>query len=400
MYKATIKLPTMASAVILLWSLVGYGADDNRLSKAFQNARQTGDKNIYTLLKEKASGKVKSAEQLFKELKDEDVLIKIGNADVLKWGVIRRHVEALCLGIGYRPEMQAEGNEALKSIAFQSRLRKLLKEYVEHSVFAVEARRNGITVDDETFNKYRAMARAGYAKMGEAGKALLGLMSEKECFYEQNLTNALYWQAYKNKFLAPIAEAEEGDVEKMIGMVHAANAAATATNLHNRAFISEIQEKLKGGLEFGDAAEKWSDCESSATRGVMMDGMDEHPERFASGDLPEPIEAVLEKLKEGETSGVIETPAAWHIVRLLKRNAATEQDEQTVEIAQIMIEKKMLEPELTSKQARAKVEAIKMKAVLKVKFRELLDTVKIDSKIPLWESADPNKRAVKVRRIK
>jgi len=368
------------------------------LSKAFQNA-QPADGNTYSVAGNAANSKPKGMEQLLNELRDDDVLVRIEGVGELKWGPLRRHVEALCKDLD-RPDMQAEGNAAMKDVAFQSRLRKLLKDYVENAVFAVEARRNGITVSPETFEEYRAKARAGYARKGNAGKVLLGLMDESGNFYENNLTNALYSLAYRQRELAPMTEADDDEVVKLAGMVSDANSAAVTTNLHNRALMTDILSKLKGGMEFGDAAEKWSESDSSITRGVEMDAMGDHPERFASGELPEEVESALEGLKVGEMTGIVETPVAWHIVRLLKRNEPTEDSEQTVEIAQIVLEKQMLEPELTSAQARARVESIKMKAVLKVKFRELLDTVKIDSKIPLWESADPNKRSVKIKRIK
>ena len=371
------------------------------ISKAFQKAQPSGG-NVVSIAEKKSArkGKEKSTEQVLKELRDDEVLVKIDGCDVLKWGLLRRHVEALCVGIE-RPEMQMEGNAALRAIMFQSRVRRLLKDYIEYALFAAEARREGVTVAPETFVKYRARARAGYEKMGESGKALLKLMDSGESFYEHNLTNALYCLEYQKRVLAPMTETDDGEIKKMMGMVHAANTAVVATNLYKKALAADILAKLDGGMDFGDAAEKWSDCESSATRGVMMNGTDEYPERFSEGDLPKAVEEALAKLKEGERSGIIETPLAWHIVRLLKRNGSSEEDgEATVEIAQILLEKEMLQPELLPEQARERIRDIKMKAVTKMKFRELLGKVKIECKIPLWEPADPTKKHVKIRKIK
>ena len=70
-----------------------------------------------------------------------------------------------------------------------------------------------------------------------------------------------------------------------------------------------------------------------------------------------------------------------------------------MEIAQIMLEKEMLEPEFSPRQARKYIETIKMKAVLKATFYDLVTKVKIDSKIPLWDSADSTRRR-RVKRIK
>ena len=391
----------LVAIVILSWSAraeTGVVTNRDYLSKAFQHAKRI-DKDVYSIAGTKAQRKEKSTDAMLAELDDDDVLVSIEGWDSLKWGLLRRHVEVLCEGLDNRPEMRMEGNTAMRKIANQEILRKLLKEYLEHAVFAVEAKRIGITVKPEEFEKYRAMAREGYAQRGETGKALLALMEGGESFYEHNLTNALYWQAYKTQELVPLCGTDEAEIAKMIKIRHSANVGCVTTNLYKKALIAEIQEKLKGGMEFGEAAEKWSDCESSLTRGVMMDAMDEHPERFEKGELPEAVETALSGLKEGGTSGIIETPTAWHIVRLLKRNVSKDDEDPTVEIAQIMLEKEMLEPEFSPRQARKYIETIKMKAVLKATFYDLVTKVKIDSKIPLWDSADSTRRR-RVKRIK
>ena len=371
----------------------------DHLSKAFQNAKPIGN-GVYSIAGTKGKSREKGTDAMLAELGDDDVLVSIEGWDSLKWGLLRRHVEVLSAGMENRPDMRMEGNSAMRKIARQEILRKLLKEYLEHAVFAVEAKRIGITVKPEEFEKYRALAREGYAQMGETGKALLSLMESGESFYEHNLTNALYWQAYKTQELLPMCGTDDAEIAKMIRIRHSANVGSTATNLYKKALIVEIQDKLKGGMEFGEAAEKWSDCESSLTRGVMMDALNEHPERFDKGELPEAVEAALRGLKEGETSGIIETPAAWHIVRLLKRNVSKDDEDPTVEIAQIMLEKEMLEPEFSTAQARKYIETIKMKAVLKATFYDLLKKVKIDSKIPLWDAADSRGRRRRIKRLK
>ena len=392
---------TLVAILTLPWSVcaeTGVVTNRDYLSKAFQQAKRI-NKDVYSIAGTKAPRKEKSTDAILAELGDDDVLVSIEGWDSLKWGLLRRHVEVLCRGVEDRPEMRMEGNSAQRKVAYQKYLRKLLKEYLEHAVFAVEAKRIGITVKPEEFEKYRAIAREGYAQRGETGKALLSLMEGGESFYEHNLTNALYWQAYKTQELVPLCRTDEAEIAKMIQIRHSANVSCVTTNLYKKTLIAEIQDKLKGGMEFGEAAEKWSDCESSLTCGVMMDAMDEHPERFEKGELPEAVEAAISRLKEGETSGIIETPDAWRIVRLLKRNVSKDDEDSTVEIAQIMLEKEMLEPELSPEQARKSIETIKMKAMLKAMFYDLVTKVKIDSKIPLWDSADSTRRR-RVKRIK
>ena len=85
---------------------------------------------------------------------------------------------------------------------------------------------------------------------------------------------------------------------------------------------------------------------------------------------------------------------------MLKRNVSKDDEDPTVEIAQIMLEKEMLEPEFSPKQARKYIETIKMRAVLKTTFYDLVKKVKIDSKIPLWDSADSGARRRRIKRVK
>lgn len=371
------------------------------ISRAFQNLKNS-DGNVASIAGKKSSSKEKekSTEQMLKELGDNEVLVKVDGHDALKWGLLRRHVEALCVGVE-QSEMQMEGNAALRSIMFQSRVRKLLKEYIEYALVAAEARREGLKVAPEAFAEYRAKARAEWGKKGESGKAVLKLIKSGESFYEHYLTNALYSLAYQKQVLLPMTETNEEEIKQMMGIVHSNNTAVVATNLYKKALMADILGKLQNGMDFGDAAEQWSDSESSATRGVMMDGLDEHPARFAEGELPKAVEDVLANLKEGEMSGIIETPDAWRIVRLLKRNGSSEQGgEVSVEIAQILLEKEMLQPELSPDQARDRIKEVKMKAVSKMKFHELLKKAKIECKIPLWESADPSKKRMRVKRVK
>ncbi len=368
------------------------------ISRAFDNARQVG-RNVYSMTGKKPAAAETSTESILSKLKDDDVLVEIEGWDSLKWGLLRRHVEVLCSGID-RPDMQMEGNAAVKKIAYNMRLRKLLKDYMEHAVFAVEAKRIGLTVAPEKFEEYRAKAREGYAQMGDTGKSLQALMDGGESFYEHNLTNALYWLAYKEKEMVSLCKTDEREIAKMIGIRHSANLATTATNLQRRAFMSEMLVKLKGGMEFGEAAELWSDSESSSTRGVVMDEADERPARVAEDDLPTQVWSALVGLKDGEVSGVIDTPKAWYIVRLLKRNAAEEDNGPTVEMAEIVVEKDLLDPEFSPKQAQGYIESIKMKALTKATFQELVAKVKINSKVPLWDSSGPGKRRRLVKRVK
>ena len=373
---------------------VDTGADG--LTRAFRGAKPTS-KVVYSVAGSRQ--KKKSTGEMLEALGDDEVIVDIGGEDKLKWGLLRKHVEALGIGID-RPDMQEEGNAELKKITFQSRCKKLLKEYIEYAVFAREAKKMGIKVEEAQFNDYRAKARDAYASKGESGKAILKLLDSGESFYERNLTNALYCLAYKRQVMAPASGTDDAEINKMIGIRHAENEAAVATNLVNKAFVSKILGELKHGMDFGDAADKWSEGDGSGTRGVLMDGMDEHVERFGEDDLPKEVWETLKPLKEGEISGVVETPYAWYILRLLKRYPATEDIGVTVEFAQIAIEKRFIEPELSAGQARQHIIQLKMRVQMQAKLKELMKTTPINSKIPLVPPKGGKGRGTRIRRVK
>ena len=367
------------------------------VSRAFRHAKPT-EKNTVSITNPSKRKKEKSTGDILAGLKDDEVLLDIGGVFKLKWGLLRKHVETLCENID-RPDMQASGNEAIKKVAFQSMCRKLLKDYIEHGVFAVEARRLGITVDEAEFRTYRQKAREGYARMGETGKALIKLLDSGESFYEHNLTNALYWKAYRAKEIEPKIELPDEDVRKFIEMRHEKNLKVLATNDLKRALIKDVLGKVKGGMDFGEAAEKWSEDDSAETKGVMMDDHGEVPLKFAKDDLSEELAVRCWPMKAGETSDVIETPYAWHVVKLLKRNPATADDEETIEFAQIKLEKEFIEPEFSEEEARDKARALILRTAMTAKFAELMKKTHIDSKIPLGDSGKGAGRT-RIRRVK
>ena len=366
------------------------------VSRAFHSSAKPAGANKVTVAGSAKGKSGKTTWDIIAGLKDDDVLIDIGGTFRLKWGLLRRHVEVLCKDID-RPDMRAEGNEAVKKITFQSMCRKLLKDYTEHGVFALEARRLGLTVDEEEFRKYRQMAREAYSRKGEIGAELIRMMESGESFYEHNLTNALYWKAYRAKEIEPKIELPDEDVRRFIGMRHKKNLRVLATNDVKKVMIKDILDKVRGGLDFGEAAEKWSDDDSADTMGIMMDDGGEAVMKFAKDDLEGKIADWCWRLEPGMVSDVIETPYAWHIVKLLKRNPPADGEEETVEFAQIKLEKEFIEPELGEQEARDKARSLILRAAMKSKFAELLKRTKIDSKIPLGDKGGSRRR---IKRIK
>ncbi len=347
---------------------------------------------------------------VMRQFKDDDVFLNIAGQDVLKWRLIREHLEDAVNNFPARPDMGTEGYNAAKQVVFQTRLKKLLERYLQLAVIAVEARRLGIKVDEKDFEEKREESRRHYAGKGKAGEKMLTFIGAKrESFYEHNLTNALLWRAYAEQVVRPSFTNTAEEIKECIAMQHKANVDAQATNEYKRTFIHEIHRKVKGGflgfgkMDFGEAAKKWSECPSYDMGGVLTD-QDEKPQRITSGDVREEMEAAYKKLKPGEISDVVETPFSWHIIKLLARHPETETESESVEIAHIMLEKSMLFPEMTEEQASRKISDAKVKVEMKNRFIDLFKKTKIDCKVdlvdkrPAGKRKGPRKRMIKVGR--
>lgn len=333
-----------------------------------------------------------TVEDLLHQWKDNEVFLEIKGHDRVRWGLIREQLEELLNGFKGRPEMGAEGLREAKKMAFRIRLQKLLRSYLKYAVIAAEARRLGLKVSHEEFEEQRRQARVLFERRGAAGAVSLKRMSQPESLYEHNLTNALLWQAYSEKILRPAYPIPDADVKQRVADQHRGNLGVLATNDYKRALIQDIHAKVKGGflgrgkMDFAEAAAKWSDCNTSETGGVFLDE-NEQPQHIKAGDLCAELEAAYGKLKPGDISPVVETPHSWHILKLLARHPAKGDEPETVELAHIMLEKLVLQPELTEEQARKKLSNVKVRLALEEKFQTLLKTTKISCKIPLT-SAD------------
>ena len=158
-------------------------------------------------------------------------------------------------------------------------------------------------------------------------------------------------------------------------------------------------------MDFGEAAEKWSECNTADTKGVFMDE-DENgvltPAHLTEGDVREELEQAYAKMQVGEISDVVETPYSWHILKLLARHEETDEDEASVELAHIMIEKAALRPELTEAQAKQRLTNAMLKYELAKQFADLVKTIPITCKIPLFDTEANGAKSpkIQVKRLK
>jgi peptidyl-prolyl cis-trans isomerase C len=71
--------------------------------------------------------------------------------------------------------------------------------------------------------------------------------------------------------------------------------------------INAIKQQLDGGADFGQLAQQSSDCPSGRKGGDLG--------QFGKGQMVKEFETTAFGLPVGGTSGVIETPFGYHIIR-------------------------------------------------------------------------------------
>lgn len=79
--------------------------------------------------------------------------------------------------------------------------------------------------------------------------------------------------------------------------------------------IEGILKQLKAGADFGELAEKMSDCPSSKNKGALG-------KPFKHGEMDPAFEKAAFALKKGEMSGIVESSFGYHIIKVTDKTAA------------------------------------------------------------------------------
>jgi peptidyl-prolyl cis-trans isomerase SurA len=209
--------------------------------------------------------------------------------------------------------------------------RTILNQMVESKLFEQEAKKRGLTVSDEELDASIAEVRSKYGLNEDQMEEVLKKQNlTPETFREQwrvqTLGNKLLDSQLRNKIVVTDEEVVEyykqnyGEIdyssnftetsEEVVVEVAHILISPNTPNAEDRAI--EVAELAKSGNDFGTLAREYSDDSFTADKGGNLG-------TFKKGDLIEQLEIAVERTPEGKVSGPVQSPAGYHILKVIKR---------------------------------------------------------------------------------
>lgn len=210
--------------------------------------------------------------------------------------------------------------------------RTVLNQMVESKLFEQEAKKRGLSVSDEELDASIEQVRIRYGlnedQMEEVlKKQNLTPESFREQWRVQTLGNKLLESQLRNTIVVTDDEiveyykqnygaidyssvfTEESDSQEEVEVAHILISPDTP-NAEDKAI--EVAELAKSGNDFGTLAKEYSDDSFTAENGGNLG-------TFKKGDLIEPLEIAVERTPEGKVSGPVQSPAGYHVIKVLNR---------------------------------------------------------------------------------
>jgi len=216
---------------------------------------------------------------------------------------------------------------------------RLLENLINQDLIAQAAKQKGITVSDDDVQKQIDQLKAGFkdeaqfeAALKSAGMTTDSLKSQiqnqlitqklvESLSSSQTVTDAeiaAYYNANKAQFFQKPAKRAEHILFKP----------------SDKATAEKVLKQIQGGADFGALARKYSIDTASASKGGDLGWP-------TSAYVPE-FQAALDKLSKGQTSGLVQTPYGWHIIRVTDVRPGTQQSlaEVKSQIQQIIVQQR------------------------------------------------------------
>lgn len=208
----------------------------------------------------------------------------------------------------------------------------VLQQMIEQKLFEQEAQKLGITVSEAELDASIEMVKKKFNLNDQQMEEVLkkqNLTPEtfREQWRHQTLGNKLLDSQLKNKIVITEEEIDSYYVQNYGGNASASGPVSTAipTEQVKIAHIlistktpdaekkaEEVAKLAKSGQDFGELAKEYSDDELSADKGGDLG-------YFKKGDLIETLETAVETTSVGSITGPVESPAGYHIIKVLER---------------------------------------------------------------------------------
>ena len=213
--------------------------------------------------------------------------------------------------------------------------RELLDKMIEQKLFEQEAEKRGITVSEAELDASIEGVKQRYNLNDEQMAEVLkrqGLTPEgfREQWRAQTLGNKLLESQLKNKIVVTDDEIRRYYERNYLGggsngqaleenKVRIAHVMISYKTQDAEQVADQVADLAKSGEDFDNLAEKFSDDASSADNGGDLG-------YFQKGDLIDSLEYAVTATPVGSITGPVESPAGFHIIKVLER---TEPDYET-----------------------------------------------------------------------
>lgn len=308
---------------------------------------------------------------ILSKLKDDDVFIDYGNGERITWGALHEHLDK-----GFKDKIsnlltQPDASGELGVRMYQQAISKVLQLYTKTQVVASEARKLGFEVKAEDFQTELERIRKAKPELAQ------------DVFQLSFISNALLQRAYVREVIGPKIKIPDEAINKLIAKRHQENLSVPLTNALFRTQAESVRARIQNKeISFAEAAESYSECtQCSSDNGDCGTWYADDTE----------IDPILVKatfaLSTNVLSQVIETPAAYHIVRLESRydpdKKADSDEVASAEVRHIQIDKWQVEDEYTPETARLELEKRVKGRILKRCQYELIGKAEIKCVVPL-----------------
>ena len=217
--------------------------------------------------------------------------------------------------------------------------KRLLDNLINQALITQAAKEKGISVTDADVQKQIDQLKSGFKDQAQFDAALKSAGMTVDQLKTQ-IKNQLVTQKLIEKISASekVTDAEIQAYYDKNKTQFYQKAAKKASHIlfkpDDKATAEKVLKEVQAGGDFAALAKKYSIDAATASNGGDLGWP-------SSAYVPE-FQAALDKLKKGQTSGLVQTPYGWHIIRVTDERAGSQQPLSAVkqQIEQILVQQR------------------------------------------------------------